>query len=420
MDNWIDAILGKVAIIKMGQSPDSRDCNDNERGQPFLQGNAEFGVRYPTAIHYCVKPRKISKPKDVLVSVRAPVGEINISDRPYCIGRGIAAIEAEKGFSEDYLYYMLQISIHYLKRITQGTTFESVNKGELSSIPIKYPINLLEQKQISAILHALDKAIDNTKAQIEKNILIKQGLMNDLFTKGIDEKGNIRNERTHKFKDSPLGRIPEEWDIKELQKVGTIQVSNVDKKSNKGEVPVKLCNYIDVYKNQYIDSRIDFMNASATNAEINKFSLEIGDVMFTKDSETPDDIAVPSVVIENIDNLVCGYHLAVVRPNKSVINGLFLMKALQLSHVNRHFRNMASGMTRFGLTQKAIFTAKIPVPKDIKEQEIIENTLSKIDTLITDEYYKLSKLELLKAGLMQDLLTAKVRVNHLIKKGASA
>ena len=98
------------------------------------------------------------------------------------------------------------------------------------------------------------------------------------------------------------------------------EVSPVDKKTVDGELPVKLCNYTDVYYNRNaIGSEIDFMAATAKPLEVEKFSIIEGDVIITKDSETPDDIGVPSYVKETIDNLLCGYHLAILRPNKKTI-----------------------------------------------------------------------------------------------------
>ena len=106
-----------------------------------------------------------------------------------------------------------------------------------------------------------------------------------------------------------IGDIPTHWDIKKLKFLAVVQPSNVDKKTVEGEEPVILCNYTDVYKNEYIDNRLDFMQASATDAEIKKFKVGVGDVIVTKDSESPEDIAIPACVTEEVEGLICGYHL---------------------------------------------------------------------------------------------------------------
>lgn len=356
-------------------------------------------------------------PNNLLYSIYATLGEVVINKIEVTTNQAILGIiPNSKKIVTNFLYYILESHKAQIYKHTTQTTQKNLNLEIVQNFEFTIPKSVQEQSKIAEIFWKIDKTIDQTEKIIAKHERIKEGLMQDLFTKGIDEHGNIRSEEIHKFRDSPFGRIPEEWDIKELKDVGKVLVSNVDKKIIQGEMKVKLCNYMDVYTNEYIDSTLNFMEASATPAEINKFTLEVGDVIFTKDSETPDDIAVPSVVTEKIDNLICGYHLAIVRPNQKIINGLFLMKTLKLKSVNNHFSIMASGSTRFGLTLNTILTARIPVPKSKNEQEKIENILWKIDQNLSEEKQKLTKLKRIKAGLMQDLLTGKVRVTHLLEQ----
>src|SRR5216683_1568212 len=108
--------------------------------------------------------------------------------------------------------------------------------------------------------------------------------------------------------------LPKDWRRVSLRSVAEVRFSNVDKKTSPGELPVRLCNYMDVYANDYIVSGMPFMHASATKSEIARFRLQQGDVIITKDSETPDDIGIPAVVDDAAENLVCGYHLALIRP----------------------------------------------------------------------------------------------------------
>ena len=108
---------------------------------------------------------------------------------------------------------------------------------------------------------------------------------------------------------------PSGWQVNQLGEVTAVIVSNVDKKSKAGEPPVRLCNYMDVYRNETITSQIDFMHATATPVQIENFGLRRGDVMITKDSGDPTDIAVPAVVVDDFtDHVLCGYHLALLRP----------------------------------------------------------------------------------------------------------
>src|SRR5262249_7956877 len=130
------------------------------------------------------------------------------------------------------------------------------------------------------------------------------------------------------IKDSGIGwlaMIPKHWEVKRLKFLADIRFSNVDKKAVEGEEPVLLCNYVDVYKNDEITNQLQFMEATASEPEIEAFRLQIGDVLITKDSESPDDIAIPAFVRESMGKLLCGYHLAMIRTsNLSRIQGKYV------------------------------------------------------------------------------------------------
>lgn len=181
-----------------------------------------------------------------------------------------------------------------------------------------------------------------------------------------------------------LKEAPFHWKVIKLKFIADVLSSNVDKHVNDDEEPIKLCNYVDVYYNDLITSDINFMDGSATLDEILKFSLFPGDVLITKDSESWDDIAIPALVNEQIDNLVCGYHLALIRPNKDKIIGEFLYRCLASDVYNFQFQIAANGVTRYGLPKYAIDNAIIACPP-INEQNFICEYLQKED----DKIFKL-------------------------------
>lgn len=261
--------------------------------------------------------------------------------------------------------------------------------------------SLPEQKKIASILTSVDEVIENTQKQIDKLQDLKKATMNELLTKGIGHT---------EFKDSELGRIPKSWKITELSIVSKILSSNVDKKTIKNETPVLLCNYMDVYNNLKITREINFMKASAKKNEINKFLIEKDDVIITKDSETPDDIAISSYVSEDFDNVLCGYHLSIIRSNKLVLDGKFLSLFFKLDYIRNRFSVLANGTTRFGLNLKEIENSKILLPS-LEEQKKIANIIFSLDDTISTITKKFNKYIFLKKSLMQDLLTGKVRVS---------
>lgn len=206
------------------------------------------------------------------------------------------------------------------------------------------------------------------------------------------------------YKKTKIGKLPCDWEAMRLKDTSDIKFSSVDKKTFENEQPVLLCNYLDVYNNDYITRKINFMPATATEMEINKFTLLKGDILLTKDSETPDDIAIPSVVIEDLENVICGYHLAMLRPNPKLVRSIFLSKLLLSKPVNNQFIRLAHGLTRFGLNISAFEKVVIPVPPLMEQQKIAE-ILTTVDADIEKTDAIIKETQQLKKGLMGKLFT---------------
>jgi type I restriction enzyme S subunit len=192
-----------------------------------------------------------------------------------------------------------------------------------------------------------------------------------------------------------LGDVPEHWDVKRLKTSASYRVSNVDKVPAEDEEPVRLCNYTDVYYNDYISPDMELMETTASPDEIKKFRLEVGDVVITKDSEEWSDIAIPALVVKTAHDLVCGYHLAIVRPEIRKLLGPFLLRLFQACAVNQQFQIAATGVTRYGLPKSAIGEAWLPIPPT-DEQLAIANFLNRetarIDALVAKKRELIEKL----------------------------
>jgi len=213
--------------------------------------------------------------------------------------------------------------------------------------------------------------------------------------------------KEYRYEDSGiewLGKYPEHWSIEKLKKKIKLIPSNVDKRTNDDEEPVKLCNYVDVYYNNYINTSIDFMEVTANENELKKFQLEIGDVIITKDSEDPDDIAVPAIVKETEEKLLCGYHLSILRSNKYDLSGEFLFWALKDYSIVSQLHREATGITRWAIGAKHVKNTKIPLPP-LPEQKAIADYLDtacrKIDRVITMKEQQIEKIE----GYLQSRIT---------------
>ncbi len=180
-------------------------------------------------------------------------------------------------------------------------------------------------------------------------------------------------------------KIPKNWTVRPLRSVADYAVSNVDKILSDQEIPVRLCNYTDVYNNETIHLELEFMAGTASEAETEKFRLFADDVVITKDSEAWDDIAIPALVTEAADDLVCGYHLAMIRPHREKLTGAFLLRCLQSKTLRIQLELAANGITRFGIPKNAIGSMALPVPPTSVQQAIahyLDRETAGIDTLI--------------------------------------
>jgi type I restriction enzyme S subunit len=181
--------------------------------------------------------------------------------------------------------------------------------------------------------------------------------------------------------------------------------SSVDKLTHSSETPVRLCNYIDVYNHEYITEDLEFMRASAIQPEIDRFGLKVGDVIITKDSETPDDIGVPAVVDYAAPDLVCGYHLALIRPDQEQVDPTFLAKQLKHFRLARYFGQQSNGLTRYGLPIGSVNKAPLWLPELLDEQKAIGKVLRLVDEAIAKTEAVIAKLRQVRAGLLHDLFT---------------
>jgi len=214
-----------------------------------------------------------------------------------------------------------------------------------------------------------------------------------------------------------LERIPTAWDLEKLKFHGDIQFSNVDKVSELLESPILLCNYVDVYKNEKIHSGIEFMQATANDNEIKKFKIKKGDVIITKDSESVDDIAVPALVIEDFQNVLCGYHLAQIKAQKK-LTGEYLFRLFQSKDFNQNFESSANGMTRYGLSVYTIKNVFTPIPPLSEQNSIVrflDHKTGQIDRFVANRQKQIELLKEQKAGIINNAVTKGLNPNVTMK-----
>ena len=206
-------------------------------------------------------------------------------------------------------------------------------------------------------------------------------------------------------------QAPYGWNVVHLGDVAEVAFSSVDKKTVEGEIPVRLCNYTDVFYNRRVCIDMPFMEATARPTECQRWALRKGDVLFTKDSETVDEIGVPAYVASDMPDVLCGYHLGLARPIHTSLDGAFLARALASQAAAREFSRIANGITRFGLTLDATRALTLLLPP-LSEQRAIAAVLDSIDEAIerTDEV--IAATERLRDALLHELLTRGLPGQH--------
>ena len=202
--------------------------------------------------------------------------------------------------------------------------------------------------------------------------------------------------------------LPPDWEESRIDAVADVFFSNVDKHTIDGEQSVLLCNYTDVYKNERITATLDFMEASAEPREIDKFQIRHHDVHATKDSEEPDDIAIAALVAEDLPGVLCGYHLAMIRPRSKRVHGPFIAWAHASKQFRAQYEAKAVGVTRFGLSQYAFRSARIPLPPRPEQERIaayLDASCAAIDGAVAAKRRQIETLDALCRSILLHAVT---------------
>nr|WP_319515525.1 restriction endonuclease subunit S [uncultured Cohaesibacter sp.] len=333
---------------------------------------------------------KTVPPNSVVMTCVGELGIVAIASETVALNQQLHAFVCGPSVIHGYLAYWLTTQVPYMNSLSSQTTIPYLNKANCERIPVLLP-PLSEQKKIAEILSTWDRAIEVAERELENARLQKKALMQQLLT------GTRR-----------LPGFDGEWKTVKLGDVARIIVSNVDKKTKEGEPKVRLCNYMDVYTNDDIHASSAFMEATASAQQIKKYTVRADDVIITKDSEDPKDIAIPAYVVSDADDLVCGYHLAILRPLNQ-IEGRFLKYLIETPRLKHFFGSRANGAIRFGLTLPSIQEAEFLIPSK-REQKAISGALKNCEEQMRELQKKISLLRTEKRALMQQLLTGKKRV----------
>lgn len=383
MSDWISVKLCDIAHVIMGQSPSSTTYNSIEEGLPFLQGCADFGVKYPVKKVYCRAPLKVVDEGAVLISVRAPVGAMNIADDQYCIGRGLAGIKSIS-VPPRLLPYLMAANVHKLESVSQGSTFLAINSDNLMNLILSLPSSSESQRTIASILSTLDNMSERTEAAIEKYKAIKAGMMQDLFTRGIDVKtGKLRpsyKEAPELYKETELGWIPKEWVTDSLGQI-------CEMKSGEGITSKS----IDDFGNYPV------YGGNGLRGYTSKYTQDGSYILIGRQG------ALCGNVIRVNGQFYASEHAVVVTVNNHT-DVDWLSEVLDAMKLNVYSEASAQP----GLAVGKILRLKICVPR-LGEQRMIASVIQSLNKKVATEKALLSEYKQIKQGLLADLITGSVR-----------
>lgn len=319
-------------------------------------------------------------------------------------------LRAKSGFDQDFIFYSL-VNKNILNFISGGTR-SKLNQSELRAITLDLPEHK-EQNKIAEILVTIDRAIAQTEALIAKHQRIKTGLMQDLLTRGIDEHGQLRDPSTHRFKSTPLGMVPEEWEVSNIGKISHRVTSGsrwwARFYSETGAKFIRIGNLTREHVNLRLQNIQHVLPPDSSEAK--RTVLETGDLLISVTA----DLGIIGIVPSDLGEAYINQHIALVKLDKENINPYFIGNLLSGFQAQKYFSLLNDSGAKAGLNLKTISAFPVVFPSDRKEQDKIAEIIQKTDSIIETQKSERKKLLGVKAGLMQDLLSGRVSVKGLME-----
>ena len=347
-----------------------------------------------------------------------------------CFSNFMQRLRCLSSFEPRLAWYLLNSPVGRQQLVFNSNTttgLANLNGTILGGVATPLP-PIDEQRAIGAFLDRetgrIDTLVEKKRLLIERLQEYRAALITRTVTRGLPPEaaraaGLDPSPRLKPSGTEWLGDVPEHWEWKRLEHVGWYRTSSVDKKAEEGELPVRLCNYTDVYYRDRIRaSDGEYMEATASLREITRFKLCVGDVLITKDSEDWRDIAVPALVDETADDFVCGYHLGIIRPGPMTDPG-FMFRTMQSVAVNQQLQTSASGVTRYGLPNAAVGRVTIPLPPLDEQRAIgafLDHETARLDELSSQVETAIERLQEHRMALITAAVTGKIDVRESVSE----
>ena len=420
-DDWSDVRLNELADITMGQSPSSEFYNTEGDGLPFFQGCSGFSELYPLVKKYCSQPTRIAYRDDVLMSVRAPVGDLNIADRTCCIGRGLCAIKSKTG--DRFVYYLLKANLELIQTYSGGTTYQSINKKEVNNLPFIVP-PIPTQRKIAGILSAYDYLIENNTRRIAILEEMAQRIYKEWF---VDFR--YPGHENDQMVESELGMIPEGWEVKSVGELIGFHIGGDWGKEEAIESinqPVKIIRGTD-FNNVRMGGELKTPNRFIKDSSVQSRHLQLGDIV-VENSVNANSRCVGKTLLITNDILkrmnkttICASFCKMFRPKDAKYSPLIHlhMKYLHEEGLMNFYNNVAANGIGNFQSKRFLENEMIAIPKNDEKGNWLLRSLN--DLLSTTYSSQIFNLRLTRDHLLPKLISGKVDVSELdIDIGAEA
>jgi type I restriction enzyme S subunit len=346
----------------------------------------------------------------VLMTSRATLGEIKVAAVECCTNQGFKSLVVKEGTDPWFLYYQMKRKKPEYEGFGIGSTFLEVNKKDTDRFLVEVA-PYREQQKIAHILTTVDNLIEKTQALIDKYTAVKQGMMHDLFTRGIDlATGQLRpsyEQAPELYKETELGWVPREWGVKPLQMysekiwIGLVTTMTTNYVKN----GVKLLRNQDIKENEFKKEGLINLDKSFAD-QYNSRKFKFGDIATVHTG----DVGTSAVIDGDLDG-AHGFATLNTRLDHSKYLNFYFSRYFNSSHFKIQVEGVVTGDGRSNLNLKDFVNLLVPVPVELDEQIEIHNRLNAVETLINSNKELNKKYRIQKAGLMQDLLTGRVRVD---------